>query len=268
MFPLSRKTLPASADELRDAIEAGLLEAVRAPGMLVTIEDKNYPELAAIRVSLDQASMGDRPPRLGVAAGPTTPALRVENVEITGRGFRVQGAAVDLCCRARDVQVNQAEDKAGNLVLLLQSAAEGSIEVGTSVADLETLLRVEATKAAAKQGVTIEEVRINLQARSERVLDVEVQVRAKKMFLSATVRITGGLEIDDQLNARLRGLKCTGEGALGGLASGFIAPYLQRFDGRAFALTALPLGEIRLRDVRLAAGAELRVTAQFGRAAA
>ncbi len=267
MFPLARRTLPASADELRAAIETGLREAVRATGPLVTIEDKNYPELAAIRVSLDQANVGTRPPRLGVAAGAATPALRVENLEITGRGIRVQNAAVDLLCRARDVQINQAEDRDGNLVLLLQSAAEGSIEAQTSVADLEALLREEATKAAAKQGVTVEDVRIKLRTRSERALDVEVQVRAKKMFLGATVRVTGGLEIDDQLNARLRDLKCTGEGALGALASGFIAPYLQRFDNRAFALTALPLGEIQLRDVRLAAGTELRVTAQFGAAA-
>ena len=115
---------------------------------------------------------------------------------------------------------------------------------------------------------SIEEVRLKLQSRTERALDVEVLVRAKKLFLGATVRVTGGLEIDEQLNARLRDLSCAGEGALGGLASGFITPYLQRFDGRSFALAALPLGELKLRDVRLAAGADLRVSARFGREAA
>lgn len=267
MFPLSRPTLPTGPDELRDAIEQGLREVVRTSGPMVTIEGKNYPELAAIRVSLDQASLSERPPKLGAPAGAGRPALRVDEFAIAGRGVRVQNAAVDLSCHARDVEIFQAEDRSGNLVLLLQSAAEGSIEVATSVADLEALLRSEATKAAAQQGVTVEDVKTKLQARSERALDVEVQVRAKKLFLSATVRITGALEIDDQLNARLRGLQCQGEGALGSLASGFISPYLQRFDGRAFALTALPLGEVKLRDVRIAAGAELRVTAQFGRLA-
>lgn len=267
MFPLARKTLPTGPDELRDAIEQGLREVVRANGPMVAIEDKNYPELAAIRVSLHEASLGERPPKLGAPTGPGRPALRVDDFEITGRGLRVQNAAVDLSCRARDVEIFQAEDRNGNLVLLLQSAAEGSIAVATSVADLEALLRQEATRAAAQQGVTVENVRIRLQARSERALDVEVQVRAKKLFLSATVRITGGLEIDDQLNARLRDLQCQGEGALGSLACNFITPHLQRFDGRAFALTALPLGEVKLRDVRLAAGADLRVTAQFGRPA-
>ena len=73
------------------------------------------------------------------------------------------------------------------------------------------------------------------------------------------------MAIDEQLNARLSGLECAGEGTLGTLACGFIAPHLARFNGREFSLMALPLGEVKLRDVRIAAGRELRVTAQFGR---
>ena len=123
-----------------------------------------------------------------------------------------------------------------------------------------------ALAAAAVQGVTIENVRIALQTRDDRALEVVVQVRAKKLFLSAKVRLSGGVAIDEQLNARLSGLTCTGEGALGSLACGFLTPHLQRFDGREFSLLALPLGEVKLRNVRVAAGDELRVSAQFGSA--
>ena len=58
------------------------------------------------------------------------------------------------------------------------------------------------------------------------------RVRAKKLFLSATVQIRGSVAIDEQLNAQLFGLECAGEGTLGTLACGFIAPHLQRFNGR------------------------------------
>jgi hypothetical protein len=34
-------------------------------------------------------------------------------------------------------------------------------------------------------------------------------------------------------------------------------------NGRNFSLMALPLGELKLRDLRIATGPELRVTAQF-----
>ncbi len=268
MFPLSTASLPADPEALRVALEESLRRVLTPAGPMVAIEDRSYPELAAIRITLDHAKLGDRPPRSQIATDSPEPALRVENFAIHGAPILLEGAAVQLNCEARDVEINQGHDADGNLVLVLQSAAEGSIEVTTAIADLEALLRSKAKAAAAAQGVTIEDVRINLQSRSERRLDVEVQVRAKKLFLGATVRITGELEIDDQLNARLSSLKCAGEGTLGSLASNFISPYLQRFDGRAFALTALPLGEVQLRDVRLAAATDLRVTAQFGRRAA
>ena len=154
----------------------------------------------------------------------------------------------------------------GSVVRGLQRVVEGLVDVGLARADRENLVGVGADAAAWEQGVTMGEVRIALQTRGERALDVTVQVRAKKLFLSANVRLSGSVASDEHLNARLSGLACTGEGALGSLACGFLTPHLQRFDGREFSLLALPLGEVKLRDVRVAAGEELRVSAQFGSA--
>jgi hypothetical protein len=50
------------------------------------------------------------------------------------------------------------------------------------------------------------------------------------------------------------------------LACGILKPYLEKIDGRAFPLMSLPLGEIRLHDVRLTVGDKLCVTAEFGSA--
>lgn len=268
MFPLASETLPADPAALREALEESLQRVVIPRGPMVAIDDRNYPELAAIRVTLDGAKLRERPPRPEMATGATEPGLRVEHFSISGAPLLLEGAAIQLKCEARAVEIGQGRGADGKLVLVLQNAAEGSIEVAAAIADLQSVLRTKAKAAAAAQGVNVEDVRIRLQPRSERALDVEVEVRAKKLFLGATVRITGGLEIDEQLNARLRDLKCVGDGTLGTLASGFITPYLQRFDGRAFPLTALPLGELQLRDVRLAADPDLRVTAQFGHATA
>ena len=267
MFPLKQKTLPASAEELRAAIEAGLGEVLQPAGRIVSIEDRNYPVLAAVRLRLNHAVVSERPPLPPAPVGAIKPALRVENFEIAAAPIRLLNAAVDFRCRAREVEIGQAEAADGNLILLLQNAAEGSIEIAAAVSDLERLVRAEAQKIAAQHGVTIQDVRIKLEDRAGRALAVEVQVHAKKLFLSATVRIQGRVEIDEQLNARLSGLACTGAGALGSLACGFLTPHLERFDGWQFSLLALPLGEVKLRDVRIAAGAELRVSARFGHAA-
>lgn len=235
---------------------------------MVTVEEAGYPNLAAIRVSLDGASAGERPPPPPLPPlGPIEAGLRVENFEISGRPILVQGAKIDLHCQAREVQLGQGRDRDGRLLLVLQDATDGNVEVVVALTDLEALLLAGAKAEAAKQGVMVESVQIDLQSRSERALDVVVHVRAKKLFLSAALRIGGSVAIDEQLNARLSGLACEGEGTLGTLACGFVAPHLQRFNGREISLLALPLGEVKLRDVKIAAGRELRVSAQFGRAA-
>ena len=266
MFPLPDKSFPADAEALRGALEESLRRVVRSAGPMVTVEDGAYPKLATLRISLDGANAGERPPpRPLPPIGPVEPGLRVENFEISGRPLFVQQAKVELICRAREVQLGEGRDREGNLLLLLQEAADGKVEVAVALTDLETLVLAGARAEAAKQGVTVEDVRIELQARSERALDAIVHVRARKLFLTAAVQICGSVTIDEQLTARLSGLQCVGEGTLGTLACGFIAPHLARFDGREFSLLALPLGEVKLRDVRIAAARELRVTAQFGR---
>ena len=268
MFPLSSKNFPPDAEALRVALEESLRRVVTPAAPMVMIEGNGYPDLAAIRISLDGAEAGERPPpRPAPPVGPVAPGLRVSHFEISGRPILVQRAKVDLSCAARDVCLGQGRDGDGDILLLLQDAADGRVEVGVALADLEALVLAGAKAEAAKQGVTVEDVRIELKARSERGLDVVVHVRAKKLFLAATLQIRGSVAIDEQLNARLFELKCVGEGTLGTLACGFIAPHLQRFDGREFSLLALPLGEVKLRDVRIAAGRELRVTAEFGRPA-
>ena len=86
------------------------------------------------------------------------------------------------------------------------------------------------------------------------------------MFLSTSLRITGQVDLDEELNARISGLDCTGEGAMGGIACGVLKPHLEKIDGRQFSLMSLPLGEVRLRDVQIAAGDKLSITAEFGSA--
>jgi len=264
VFRLQSKVIPPDAPALRAALEESLRRVVRPAAEMVTVKDRQYPKLASIQVSLDGADAGERPPpRPAPPVGEVEPGLEVENLAISGRPILVQGAKVELTCTAREVRIGQGRDADGNLLLVLQDAAEGHIELSVALADLEALVLASAKAQADKQGVTIEDLRIELQSRSAHALDAIVQVRAKKLFLNTTVRVSGSVEVDEQLQARIFGLECQGEGPFGTLACGFITPHLERMNGRNFSLMALPLGELKLRDLRIATGPELRVTAQF-----
>ena len=266
MFPLRTNSLPPDAHALRAALEESLTQIIRpALPEMVVIEDRNYPQLAAIRVSLDDATAGDLPsPRLGPPVGKVAPALEVEHFEVTGRSVRVQRAAVNLSCVAEDVHIGQARDGDGNLLLLLQKAAHGRIEVSLPVSDLEALVRSAATGVAARQGIVLEDMQLRVRALTARALAIETQVRARKLFLNTEVRIQGKVEIDKQLDAQLTGLECRGEGTLGTLACGFLGPHLERLNNRKYPLVALPFGQVKLRDIQIAVDQKLTVTAQFG----
>ena len=265
MFPLRTRSLPQSAGALQAALEEGLRSLVQpATPQAVTVEDRNYPELAAIRISLDNAVAVDAPPPLPRLNGTREPALRVEHFEITGRPVRVQRAAIELSCVARDVWIAESRDRTGNLLLLLEQAAEGRIEISLQVADLEALVRSGATAAAAKHGIILEDLRLQVRAETARALALEARVRARKLFLNTELQLRGRLEIDEEMNAELSGLECVGQGTLGTLACGFLGPYLERFNNCKYSLVALPLGELKLRDIQIAVEPKVRVSAEFG----
>lgn len=267
MFPLNTASLPATAVDLARAINDSLRSVFTVAHDPVEIRDLSYPHLAALDVSLDGAKLPERPPAIPSLAAKPTPALTVGSFNAGGRGMSVGPAAIDFALAAKGVELYQAQDPAGQIVLVLHNAAEGHVEASISEADLERLIAEVASTEAGKHGVNIDSVRLSLRSQSPRSLAAEVGLRAKKLFLSTSLRITGQLDLDEELNARVSGLDCIGDGAMAAVACGVLKPHLQKLNGRVFPLMSLPLGEARLRDVRLTVGEKLSVTAEFGSAA-
>ncbi len=264
MFPLSAKTFPTTAPALASLLNASLQRIFATKGEPVTIESDAFPTLQRLRISLDDAKLLPSPPRPPSLAGERSPALQVQELKLAGTRLSLGPAVADLNLTAREVMLEQARDSEGDIVLVLKSAADGQVTIATDKAELEKAIAAVATIEAAKQGVTIEGVRLVLQERGPRSLSGEVEVRARKLFFKTVVRVAAQLDLDDNLQARLSGLACKGEGTIGTLACSVLTPHLQKMEGRTFSLMALPLGDVRLRDVRLAAGDKITVQAEFG----
>jgi hypothetical protein len=266
MIPLFAKTLPSSAEALALLLNQSLRELFLVKSDPVTLRDASYPHLAELDVSLNGAQLRGQPPPMPSISGKTAPALEVDLLKVNASALSIGPAAVDLSLSARAVQLGQGRDAKDEIVLSIENAADGRIEISASPSDLEALIAEVAKTEAGKHGVTIVGVQLTLRSKSSRSLAAEVRLRARKLFLSASIRITGQLDLDEELNARLSGLDCTGDGAIASVACGVLKPHLQKINGRVFPLMSLPLGEIRLRDVQLAVGDKLSVTAEFGSA--
>ena len=264
MFPLYTKHFPANAIDLAVLLNDSVKRVFDNAANPVTIRDRAYPELEEIRITLDGAELRPNPPRPPVVKGKGAPALSLAELHLTASDLLIGPAIANLRLGARDVQLQQALDAQGEIVLVLRSAADGEVEVSALTSEIENAIAAVAKAEAGKHGVAIDQVQLLVTTRGERSIDAEVRLRAKKLFFTTTIRIAAKLDLDEQLNARLSGLACHGEGAIGAMACGFLQPHLQKMDGRSFPLMALPLGEVRLRDVRLAAGERISVSAEFG----
>jgi hypothetical protein len=192
--------------------------------------------------------------------------LEIDQFTLTASPLTVGPVAVDLSLAARDVQLRQGKDANDQIALSLDAATDGDIEISLAPDDLEALVTKLAQDQAKKHGITIDGVQLRLRQENAHSVAAEVNLRARKLFLSASIRVTGRLDLDDQLNLKLSGLNCTGDGGIATVACGILTPYLRKVDGREFQLMSLPLGRIRLRDVQLTVGEKLCVTAEFGSA--
>ena len=266
MFPLKTNTLPANAADLARHLNESLRDLFHLPRDPVTIREISYPHLASLTVSLDGAQLEGQPPPVPSVGAERAPALTVDSFRATGSPVAVGPANVDFALQAESLQLHRASDADGNVVLVLHRAAHGRIEVSASPSDIEALIEEVARAEAGKHGVAIDNVQLSLRSNSSRSLSAEVRLRAKKLFLSTTLRVTAQVDLDEELNARISGLDCIGDGAMASIACGVLKPHLEKINGRQFPLLSLPLGEVRLRDVQIVAGDKLSITAEFGSA--
>ncbi len=266
MFTLKTAAFPTTAPELTRCLNESLRDLFNLPKDPVSVREVSYPHLASLAVSLDRAQLRGQPPPVPSPGGKTAPALQVDTFSARGSAMSVGPAAIDFSLEAQHLDLHRGYDADGNVVLILHRAAEGRIEISASPSDIEALIGEVARTEAGKHGVAIDRVQLSLRSNSPRSLAAEIRLRAKKLFVSTSLRITGQLDLDEELNAKVSGLDCIGEGAIAGIACGILKPHLQKIDGREFSLLSLPLGEVRLRDVRIAAGDKLSIAAEFGSA--
>lgn len=267
MFPLAGKDFPTSSRELVTAIEEALADVFTLPEnqKAVSVSGGDFPDLKTVSINLDGAAvrMAGPPPK-PVGVGMRKRGIVVDKLEVSAHPIRYQHARLDLDVTARRLRFDFDRDEKGHPLLVLSDAQEGKVAAKIAKADIQSLLMEAATAAARQQGVTIQDLQLNLTSDGPRDIAANVRVKARKMMMSGVIHITGRLNIDDELNARVSALKCVGEGIVGGAAAGFLRKKLAPVEGTKISLMAFSLGDVTLRDVKIELTDSLQVNASFG----
>jgi hypothetical protein len=261
MLPLAGTKIPASHDALQKALDSGLRKHGITPAT-ISVEGGEHPHITALRIDLT-GSQVTRDTRLPETEKSEGCGLTIGSFEIAGEPLRLEQTPVRLSITAKAAEFDFQRDAAGHPTLALSAARDGEVHVVVTRKDLEELIRSIASEAAAKQGVEIKSAQVELRSKGKRSLSFVAEVKARAMLMSTKVRVSGDAEIDDQLQARLSHLTCTGDGMIGSLASGFIRPYLEKAQQRPVPLMALSLGTVKLRDITVEGGDALTLHARF-----
>ena len=266
MFPLAGKNFPENSDELAEAIRGALGQVLELPKShgAVTAEGK-FPSIRMLRINLNGASVSaTEPPPKPRPTGKREPGVAVEQLEVTGKPIQYEKNKLDLELRASGVKFDFGRDKKGQPLLVLADANDGRVQAKISKDDIESLARTAAELAAKQQGIRIDDLDLTLTSEGKRSLAADVRVKAKKMLLSGVIHITGRVDVDDELNARVSQLDCEGEGVVGTMAAGLVKSKLKPYEGKIFPLMTFSLGDVTLRDLKIDVTNDVQVTAEFG----
>jgi len=270
MFPLSGKKFPTSTDELKDSITAALTDVFTPDGdeeEVVTIDGGKFPALKSVSINLDGATVStNKPPPKPIGTGKRQPGPSVTKLDLTASPIQYEQAKLNLKLTAAGLQFDFDRDKTGNPLLVLTDAKSGKVDARISKDDIESLLKEAAGVAAKQQGIKIQDLELELKKAGPLAVVADVRVTAKKMMMTGTIRITGRLDIDDELNATVSDLDCKGEGMIGTAAAGIVKKKLTPYEGATVPLMAFSLGDVALRDLKIDLKKDLHVTAAFGSA--
>ncbi len=268
LIDLKRVRFPKTREQFVDALGNGLRGLVVVPEgvAIVSTDGPKYPTLRRLRIDLSQGAFNDtgKTPKWS-DDGHLDPGVHTDRLEVIAQPMIYRKASINIAMSASDVELDVRRDKSHNPSMMLTDAVDGHLQVDVGRDDLETLIKSAADDSGAKYLISVDKAKLKLQSPNDRALKAELLITARQLLVTATVRITGQIDIDKDLNARISNLKCNGEGVVGTLVCGIVGPSLEKNNGRIIPLTAFPSGNVRLHDLRVHLDDSLHITGTFGR---
>lgn len=272
MIPIFCNTAPHDNDSLVEAVTNGLATVFRLESRHAVCLTGTFPSFDAISIDLSGAEVDlASPPGNGLGTGRRQPAFTAKQFSIVGRPIKRIGATVDMELHGSDMRFDFDRNCEDQSVLVLVEAS-GTLRLDLTHDSLQTLLLEGLREVAAKQSIEVERTDVTLVQLDARSLEIQLRISATKRAGFLPVRgvlvVSGRLEVDDALVAKVSELSCHGEGIVGSLITPLVRPKLDDCNGKTFSLASLPLGDLALHDLELDTSSNrVNMEAIFGKVA-
>lgn len=267
VFRLGEGRMPEDPRELAVALEDGWKQIIFPPDpdKAVFIDGGTYPSINTLRIDFSDALL--RPPKKKEKLDLNNRVeknLEVQHLEVKGQPMLLRTARLNMRLVADGAQLDMERDRRGRPVMMLAQAKSGSFNVDVTRADAEAIMLQNAREMASKSGVSIDSLHLTIVPLTPRELQVSLHVSTKVALIPAGMLFKAHVIVDDSMNARISGLTCDGDEALGPLIVHFLRPALARYNGRTRPLVSFPADKMQLHDVAVRVDDGLHLTAAFG----
>lgn len=264
MLPLTCSDPPSDFDSTVAAFQNTLRKYISGADLesRLTVQPGTWPSIANVTADLTGTTLQpDRPAAVDLAnlqAGFTIDQLAFQAEPLT-----VNSANVRIRATAEQLQLSFARDAQQRVVMVPTDVAHGEVTVEIAQHDLQTLLLFAARQAAQEHDATIDDATLQLEQQGDRAARFATTVQARKGMFQATLKISGKIELSENLTLRLDDLTCEGEGMLGGMLAAIVSPQLTQYNATAIPLAEHALGEVRIEHLQFDVTQGLSVQARF-----
>lgn len=267
IFRLGEGRMPEDSHELSVALNDGWKTIIFPPDpdKTVFIDGGPYPSINTLRIDFSDALLRPASKKDKIDLNNRVEKnLDVGHLEVRGEPMLLRSAKLNMRLVADGAQLDMERDRRGRPVMMLAKAKNGSLSFDVSRADAEAIMLQNAREMAARSGVSIEKLRLTIVPETPRSLQVSLYVLTKVAMIPAGMLFKAHVVVDDSMNARISGLTCDGDEALGPLIVHFLRPALARYNGRTRPLVSFPAKSMQLHDVAVRVDDGLHLTADFG----
>jgi hypothetical protein len=121
-----------------------------------------------------------------------------------------------------------------------------------------------ARENAHKAGFFVTDLAVTLNSDDPRSLAIDLHVGGLWILLPTAIDFHGQVDVDDNFNAHLSRLSCTGNSIGGPILASLINSAIKKYEGRVMPLAAFPGNKIHLHDLAIHLDDSLRIKIGFG----